>query len=113
MKTLMLIASLIAPGNPAQAHPPIDVSPEIAKNTYAVSSFIMDIVRWLTSAVGLHSDSKLVNVLYAAVVFLISFGIGLLLQKVVTVIITALGKRLTVRSTTTCLTITSLRNHAA
>ena len=94
MKTLMLIASLIAPGNPAQAHPPIDVSPEIAKNTYAVSSFIMDIVRWLTSAVGLHSDSKLVNVLYAAVVFLISFGIGLLLQKVVTVIITALGKRL-------------------
>lgn len=73
---------------------PIDVSPEVARNTYAISHFIMDIVKWVLSILGLSDDHTLVNFIYAAVVFLIAWGVGLLIQKVVEFLVRMLSKRI-------------------
>lgn len=75
-------------------HAPIMVSPEVAKNTYAISTFIMDIVKWVLSIFGLRDDTTLINFIYAAVVFLIAWGVGLLLQKIVEVLVRFMSKRL-------------------
>lgn len=75
-------------------HPePIKVSRDFILHTYAVSEFIMKIVRWILGVFGLREDHDVAQFLYAALVFLIAWGIGVVLQKVVVWGIHALGDR--------------------
>lgn len=75
-------------------HHPIEMSGEAAENTYAVASLIMRLVRWLLSLIGEEHHPVTVRTVYAIVVFLIAFGIGILIQKFVVWVIHLIGDRL-------------------
>lgn len=70
------------------------LSDNAAETTYAIGRWIMDCVKWVLNLLGLGHYPTLVTILYAALVFLLAFGIGWIVQWIVVFILNKLGPHL-------------------
>ena len=92
---MITLCSLIAVAEKASAVvPKVTLSPETEQNTYTVARWIMGIVNWLLSLVGLEHNTTLFLWIYAALVFVISIGIGYVVTWVILGSVKLIGKRL-------------------
>ncbi|MBD5226846.1 MAG: mechanosensitive ion channel [Bacteroidales bacterium] len=92
---MITLCSLIAVAEKASAVvPKVSLSPETEQNTYTVARWIMGIVNWLLSLVGLEHNTTLFLWIYAALVFVISIGIGYVVTWVILGSVKLIGKRL-------------------
>lgn len=62
------------------------------QNYYAVAKWLMKAVDWILSQLGLQHDNSLFIILYASLVFLISFGVGWILQWIIVKAVDRLSK---------------------
>lgn len=70
----------------------VDLSEPAVESTYAIARLLMKIVNGILSFVGLEHDSSVSIILYAALVFLISFGVGIVVQWIIVAIMNYLSK---------------------
>lgn len=79
------------------ADAPIDVTHFIGERSgvsFSIAHFIMKIVYWLLGILGLDHDKTLITALYATVVFLLSFAVGIVAQKLILWAVDATSHRL-------------------
>ena len=74
--------------------PKVNLSEPAEESTYAIARLLMKMVDAILSFIGLGNDSTIALIVYAALVFLISFGIGIVVQWIVVYIARYLGKHL-------------------
>lgn len=72
--------------------PTVELSTPAEESTYAIARLIMKLVDMILSWVGLGHDKTLSLVIYAALVFAISFGIGIVVQCIVVAAARYVGK---------------------
>lgn len=70
------------------------LSPEAEQSTAFLAEIIMKVVHWCLDLLGLSHDHTLFVTIYAVVVFLISYGIGVLVTWLVLLIVTLIGRHL-------------------
>lgn len=75
------ILTLIAPATPIQ-HAPIEMSGDAAERTYEIAKIIMKLSEGLLDIFGLEHHHTLLMTVFACFVFIISFGVGWILQKI-------------------------------
>lgn len=93
--TMIPFCSLLAVAERASTIvPKVELSPETEQNTYILARWIMNIVYWLLDLVGLEHNTTVFLGVYAAVVFLISIGIGYVFTWIILGIVNAVGKHL-------------------
>lgn len=72
--------------------PKVALSEPAQESTYAIARLLMKVVDLILSLVGMENNSTLSIILYAAIVFLLSFGIGIVVQWVVVAVAKYVGK---------------------
>lgn len=89
------LSVLIAPieNDGAKTIPDV-LSPEAQHSTYYVARLIMKIVHWFLDLLGLAHDHSLFIWIYAVVVFVMAYGVGILVKWFVLLIVDILGKHL-------------------
>lgn len=70
------------------------VVPEAVDETYEIAKLIMGAVTWIFDHIGLEHHATLELFVYSALVFLISWVVGVVVQYVVLFIVDQIGKRL-------------------
>lgn len=70
------------------------LSPEAEQSTAFLAELIMKVVHWCLDLIGLSHDHSLFVTVYAIVVFLISYGIGVLVTWLVLLVVTLIGRHL-------------------
>lgn len=80
MNPLLLLsyASQAAAKNPAV--PAIHLDSTTEQSTYFIARVLMDVVTWLLNLVGLGADHTLAIWIYSILVFLIAFGLGIVIK---------------------------------
>lgn len=73
--------------------PPVKLPPDTQQHYYAIAQFLMRIVRDILHGLHLEHHNTLFIIVYAILVFLISFGFGYLLQWIAVKIGRSLAKR--------------------
>lgn len=74
------------------AVPTVSLSEPAQESTYAIARLLMKVVDGIVSFVGLGHNATIELILYAVLVFLISFGIGMIVQWIVVAVARYLGK---------------------
>ncbi len=77
-----------------EAIPKVNLSEPAQESTYAIARLLMKMVDAILSFIGLGHNSTIELIVYAALVFLISFGIGILVQWIVVAVAKYIGKHL-------------------
>lgn len=67
--------------------------PEAVDETYQIGKFIMNIVKWIFDHIGLEQHANLELFVYAALVFAISWGIGIVAQYIILFIVNIIAKK--------------------
>lgn len=89
--TLLTLSGLIAEDS---AHlPSVEMPLHADESTYEVARIIMKIVDWIFNTIGLHHHATLELVVYAILVFAISWGIGYIAQLVILSVVHLVSKR--------------------
>lgn len=77
-----------------EAIPKVNLSEPAQESTYAIARLLMKMVDAILSFIGLGHNSTIELIVYAALVFLISFGIGIVVQWIVVAAAKYVGKHL-------------------
>lgn len=72
--------------------PKVGLSEQAQESTYEIVRILMDVVNFLLSLIGQQGNSTLSTVIYAALVFLISFLVGIVVQWIVVFVVRAIGR---------------------
>lgn len=96
VKMLSLLLLLSISHSPVR-HPVTEDLPTVTlgaddHNYYAVAKWLMKSVDWILSQFGMQHDNTLFIITYASLVFLISFGIGWILQWIIVKAVNRLSK---------------------
>lgn len=80
-------------GSNAPGLPGVDMLHDEMQGTFTVAHWLMELVHWFLGLFHAQDNSWLFTFIYAIVVFLISFGVGWILQWIVLGIVRFIGKR--------------------
>ena len=73
--------------------PHVDLSPATEESYYAIAGALMKATRWIIHACGLSDSQTLFTVIYALLVFVLSFGVGMIIQAIVVFVVRQVAKR--------------------
>lgn len=68
------------------------LSPIAEQSSYAIAKLLMNCVHWLLSLGGLQDNKNLFLTIYAVLIFMIAYGIGWVLSKLIVRVMSALAK---------------------
>lgn len=74
------------------AIPTVQLSDTAEEGTYAIARLLMDVVNSILSFFRLENDATISLILYATLVFLVAFGVGMVVQWIVVIIAKYIGK---------------------
>lgn len=72
--------------------PTVDLSPVTEEGTYFIARLIMKLVDWILALLGMENNETLFTIIYAAIVFMVAWGLGLVVSWIVMVVVRKVGK---------------------
>ena len=72
--------------------PTVDLSPLTEESTYFIARIIMKLVDWILKLIGMEHNETLFMIIYASLVFMAAWGIGLVVSWIVMVMVRKVGK---------------------
>ncbi|MDE6803600.1 MAG: hypothetical protein K2J29_03070, partial [Muribaculaceae bacterium] len=70
----------------------MDLSPLTEESTYFIARIIMKLVDWILKLIGMEHNETLFMIIYASLVFMAAWGIGLVVSWIVMVMVRKVGK---------------------
>lgn len=99
MNILTLISGMLAPAAAQSVSkaaettvPHVDLSPVAEQSTYFLARIVMQVVEWLLGLVGLEHNATIFLWVYSIVVFLIAWGVGIVVTAILLFCVRTLGK---------------------